>query len=178
MILLQKQTWGSGFGFESCSRTFLRHTYVFTFKLLYYHPRIPTVASNIEGGVRRRRRAQCCGISADDERREEKRISMLSWFADFPGEGHIYSIHNICQVGMKYVTIYAYSSLLQFGISCRVFGVMFFFIPERSGMENSQANGTAPPRRHSYLGIGPHLTSTTPSFVFFGILTAQFCRFS
>ncbi len=38
---------------------------------------------------------------------------MLSWFADFPGEGHIYSIHNMCQVGMKYVIVVAVLYLVQ-----------------------------------------------------------------
>ncbi len=64
-----------------------------------------TAARNIKCGNRRRRRSHCCGISADDERGEEKRREMLSWFADFPGEGHIYSIHNMCQVGMRYVIV-------------------------------------------------------------------------
>ncbi len=116
----------------------------------------------------------CCGISAGDERREEKRISMLSWFADFPGEGHIYSIHNICQVGMKYVMIFIFACC-SFVFSAEYLGGCFL-IPEHSGMESSQANGTAPPQRHLYLGIGLHLTCTNPSFGVFGILTTQFCR--
>jgi hypothetical protein len=27
---------------------------------------------------------------------------IVKWFADFPGSGHVYSLHNMIQCGMKY----------------------------------------------------------------------------